>query len=233
MHGSSVVLTALFTSVLTATGTTYLIERYDVLRPPREILAPGLVGLSEADARANAEALGLSLLIEGREPSVETKPGTVVRQTIAQGQPLQEHASIGVIFADALPVVPKVVGLSLDEARRALKASGYAAEVAEAVPDATLAAGLVVAQTPAADSGLVSGATVTLQPSSGSAAVVAPTLTGLSLKGAREKLAELGLEAKVRWISRAETLTYIVLSQSPAPGKAVEPGSQVEVVINR
>ena len=60
MHGSSVFLIALFTSILTATGVTYLMQRYHVLTvtavEAQEVLAPMLVGLSEADVgRAHDE----------------------------------------------------------------------------------------------------------------------------------------------------------------------------------
>jgi serine/threonine-protein kinase len=74
---------------------------------------------------------------------------------------------------------------------------------------------------------------VTLIVTSGPAEIQAPKLMGLSLERAKEKLGELGLSAQVRWISRAETVTYVVLSQKPSPGEPVAPKSSVEVVINR
>ena len=61
----------------------------------------------------------------------------------------------------------------------------------------------------------------------------APKLTGMALPAARDKLAELGLTLKVRWVSRAETIENHVLSQKPNAGAKLAPKAVVEVVVNR
>ena len=238
MHGSSVVLLTLFTSVLTATGTTYLVQRYDVFPRPQEApvhqaLAPMLVGLSEADARANTAALQLALLVEGREPSPGAAAGTVLRQSIAPGQPVPDGVGLGVVFAASLPRVPKVIELSLAEAKEKLTRGGYEVTVGDVVPHPRISTGKVVGQSPEPDAELAAGSAVTLHASSGPAELEAPRLTGMALAAAKQKLSELGLTAKVRWISRAETDTGTVLSQKPNPGKKLAPKASVEIVINR
>jgi serine/threonine-protein kinase len=90
-----------------------------------------------------------------------------------------------------------------------------------------------VQQSPEANAELAPGGVVTLQLSAGPAEVAAPKLAGLGLKAAEQKLTELGLVSKVRWISKAETVTGSVLSQKPTPGEKLAPGSAVEVVVNR
>lgn len=236
MHGSSVVLIALLTSALTATGTTYLIQRYRVfpaVEAARAVAVPQLVGLSEADARANSQALGFALLVEGREAAGGVEPGAVLRQSVAAGQPLALGSSIGVVFAAVMPKVPKVTKLSLEEAREALTKRGYKVAEGEPVASAQVPAGKVVQQAPEPNAELAPGGVVTIQLSSGPQDVAAPKLSGLGLKAAEQKLAELGLALKVRWISKAETVTGAVLSQKPAPGEKVAPGGAVEVVVNR
>ena len=236
MHGSSVVLLSLFTSVLTTTGATYLIQRYQVFpqeAPQHSTPAPALMGLTEADARANAQALQLALLVEGREPTAGVAAGTVVRQSIAPGQPVPEGAGISVVFAASLPTVPKVTELVLTDATDKLTRAGYKVLQAEPVPHATLKPGSVVSQFPVADAELPSGNSVTLHLSSGPADVQAPKLLGLALSEAKDKLAELGLALKVRWVSRAETIENHVLSQKPSAGQTMKPKGVVEVVINR
>lgn len=236
MQGSSVVLVALFTSVLTATGTTYLIQRYQVFLPPtaiRQVAVPKLVGLSEADARANGEVLGLALVVEGREAAAGVAPGTVLRQSVPPGQVLPDRGSVGVVFAAALPSVPKVTGLAVNEATARLVKHGYKALEGSPRPSMEVPVGQVMQQTPEPDTGLEPGGAVMLHVSSGPAEVAAPALLGLPLKGAQDKLAELGLELKVRWISKAETVTGTVLSQKPSVGEKLAPASTVEVVVNR
>lgn len=237
MHGSSVVLVALFTSALTATGTTYLIQRYQVFPPvpvaARQVAVPPLVGLSEADARANAEALQLALVVEGREAARGVPTGTVLRQSLPSGQLVPEHGSVGVVFATALPNVPKVTGLTVSEAQQVIVKHGYKAAEGSPRPSATTPAGQVVEQVPEADAALEPGGAVTFHVSTGPAEVVTPALLGLPLKAAQGKLSELGLELKVRWISKAETVTGSVLSQKPNAGEKLAPKSSVEVVVNR
>lgn len=236
MHGSSVVLVALFTSALTATGTTYLIQRYQVFPPVtavRQVAVPQLIGLSEADARANAEALGLALVVEGREAAAGVDAGTVLRQSVPPGHLLPERGGVGVVFAAVLPMVPKVTELAVKEATAKLVKHGYKVVEGGPQPSMDVPAGQVVQQSPEADTALGPGGVVTLHVSSGPAEVAAPALLGLPLKGAQAKLAELGLELKVRWISKAETVTGVVLSQKPVTGEKLAPKSTVEVVVNR
>jgi beta-lactam-binding protein with PASTA domain len=236
MHGSSVILLSLFTSVLTSIGASYLIQRYQVFpqdTPARLATAPTLVGLSETDARANTTALQLALLVEGREPSAGIPAGTVVRQSIAPGQPVPDGAGIGVVFAAALPVVPKVTELSLTEATEKLTHGGYKVIQGDPVPHPKLAPGSVVSQFPAAEAELAAGSPVTLHLSSGPAELEAPRLLGMALPDAKQKIAELGLALKVRWVSRAETVENRVLSQKPSVGQKMAPKAMVEVVVNR
>jgi serine/threonine-protein kinase len=222
--------------VLTTTGATYLIQRYQVFpreAPPHSVPAPALVGLTEADARANATALQLALLVEGREPTAGVAPGTVLRQSIAPGQPVPDGAGVGVVFAASLPTVPRVTELTLAEATEKLTRAGYKTSQGENVPHPALKQGSVVSQFPEADAELPSGSPVTLHLSSGPAEVQAPKLLGLALSEAKDKLAELGLGLKIRWVSRAETIENHVLSQKPSAGQAMKPKGVVEVVINR
>lgn len=236
MHGSSVILLSLFTSALTTTGATYLIQRYQVFTPEpvaRSTPAPMLVGLSEADARANTAALQVALLVEGREPTPGVAAGTVVRQAIAPGQPVPDGQGIGVTFAASLPTVPKVIALGALEATEKLSRAGYKVVQGDPVPHAKLPVGSVVSQFPEADSELAANSAVTLHLSSGPAQVESPKLVGMDLPTAKAKLEELGLTLKVRWISRGETVEGRVLSQKPDPGRRLAPKSAIEVVVNR
>ncbi|MEY2933665.1 MAG: hypothetical protein RL033_4414 [Pseudomonadota bacterium] len=236
MHGSSVILISLVTSALTTTGATYLIQRYQVFSPEpvaHVTPAPMLVGLSEADARANTAALQVALLVEGREPTPGAAAGTVVRQSIAPGQPVSEGAGIGVTFAASLPTVPQVSASTGLEATEKLTRGGYKVVLGDPVPHAKLPVGSVVSQFPEADSELAAGSAVTLHLSSGPALVEAPKLVGMDLPAAKDKLSELGLTLEVRWISRGETVENRVLSQKPNPGKKLAPKSVIEVVVNR
>jgi beta-lactam-binding protein with PASTA domain len=234
IHGSSVVLVALLTSAVTAAACTFVIERYQLVPPRgRDVLAPSLVGLSEADARGNAQALQIPLLVEGREPSAGAIPGTVLRQSVAPGQLVPEAAGLGVVFAASYPKVPKVTELPFDDARALLARKGFKAEQGDAIADASIAAGHVSRQVPEPDAELEPGGRVVLLLSSGPGDLAVPKLGGLTIAAATEALAQMGLVLKVRWISKAETETNVVLSQKPEAGEKIGPRGTVEVVANR
>jgi serine/threonine-protein kinase len=237
MHGSTVFLVAFLTSALTATGTVYVIQRYNVLSSDSpaaraEAVVPSLVGLSEADARANAKTANLSLFVAARE-SAKDKVGTVLRQSIPSGQRVPAEHPINVVLSLGLTKVPSVTGVSVADATSRLAASGYKLEVSEKVPSPTVADGAVVDQSPAAESELEAGGVVKVRVSGGSPEVAAPKLVGLSVQNAQKEIEKLGLKPVVRWVSLAETQAFIVLSQKPPAGEKVKAGGDVEIVANR
>jgi eukaryotic-like serine/threonine-protein kinase len=235
MHASSVILLTFVTSVLTAAGTTYFVQRYNVLPPAEQaqIQVPQLAGLLEEDARANAVALGLALLVAAREPSTEAPRGTVLRQSIPPGQRVPQDHPVSVVVAEEMPRVPALSGLSVPEATEKVRKSGYVLEVGTPVADDKIPAGSVASQSPVAEAVHVKGGAVIVHTSSGPAAVVAPKLIGLGRAEAEAKAQELGLKATIRWLSLPETVSQVVLRQEPAAGKTLKPGSEVEITINR
>jgi serine/threonine-protein kinase len=233
MHNSTVFLIAFFTSLMTATGTVYLVERLDLMSDEKQVIVPNLRGLPEEDAMANVKSMGLLFMIGAREQSAEVKEGAVIRQSIPPGQGVRVGQPITVTLAEALPKVPVVEGKSVDEATAALQQAGYQIAVGEPVVNPAVSAGKVVSQLPRAGSPLAKEETVTVRVSTGPQDVEVPKVTGLTFSPAKEKLEGLGLKAKVRWVSLAETVSNVVLRQTPEPGTKSEPGTEVELVINR
>lgn len=237
MNAFATILTAFVTAVLAAVGTVYAIEHWDLLREGAQTAetraVPQLTGLSEEDARANLEAVDLRMIIAGREAASDAEPGTVIQQTPPAGTVLEKGQTVHVTFAAALPKVPEAVGLELEAAKRVLREAGYEPRVSVPAGSEEYPAGVIAEQTPVAGSQLAEGKEVTLRPSAGDPAVEVPDLKGLSLRGAVAKAKEAGLELDVQWISRAETASRVVLGQSPAADETVDPGSAVQVTVNR
>lgn len=236
MHGSTVFLIAFFTSIATAFGTVYAIERFDVFHqapPAAETIVPDLRGFSEADARANAQASHISLLVGGREPSAEGKPGSVVRQSIPAGQHVPREHPVSVVLAEELPKLPNVTGLSVADATRRLEEKGYKLQAAAPVPNPTVPEGMIVSQTPPAESALEKGKTVNVEVSAGLGEVEVPKLIGLSLTNAKTAVEKAGLVVEMRWVSLAETPTFVVLNQKPKAAEKVKPGSNVQLTVNQ
>ncbi|HEY6725553.1 MAG TPA: PASTA domain-containing protein [Polyangiaceae bacterium] len=236
MHGSSVILIAMLTSALTSAGTVYVLQHYEVMRGESKegtVPVPQFQGLSEADARKNAEVARVAILVAGREPSEKEPEGTVLRQSIPPGQQVPPNHPISIVLSQEQLSVPEVKGLTVAEATAKLKEKGYEPKAGDAVPSAEVEAGKIVEQDPAAGSVLGRGKTVTVKASSGVAEVEAPNLVGMSHEQAKTKAESLGLEPKFTWVSLAETPSYRVINQKPAPGTKLKPKDAVNLVVNR
>jgi serine/threonine-protein kinase len=238
MHGSTVFLIAFFTSLLTAGGTVYAIDRFNILHhdapaPVPDAIVPDLKGFSEVDARANAQASHITLLVGSHEPSGDAKPGSIVRQSVPAGQHVPREHPVSVVIADELPKVPSVTGLSVVDATKRLEEKGYKLQASAPVANATVPEGMIIAQLPPAETPTEKGKTVTVQVSAGAEDVAVPKVTGLSVKNAQAALEKIGLDSQVRWVSLAETPTFIVLNQKPKPTEKVKPGTKVEITANQ
>jgi beta-lactam-binding protein with PASTA domain len=240
MNGAAVFLVALLTSVATAAGTVYAIERYELIPrraavppEPPQVSVPNFVGLSEADAQNNAKAARIALLISGREGSADAKPGTVIKQAINAGQKIPQGHPLSVVIADELPKVPNVSGLSAAEAKQKLEQKGYTLKEGEGIAHATIPAGSVVNQSPEGDAAAAKGSAITVQLSTGPGEIDVPKLIGISVTKAQKDLEKLGLKPMVRWVELAETPTMVVLSQKPAAGQKLKPGGEVQLTVCR
>jgi serine/threonine-protein kinase len=237
MHGSSVFLIALLTSVASAAGTVYLIQRYNIIpahvQAAPEAVVPDLRGVTEADARVNTSAAHLGVFVTSREASTEAKPNTVIRQSLAPGLHVARDSAISVVLAEEIPKVPGVVGVSLGEATQRIEQRGYRLQVGGTMPSADAGPGLILEQSPKAETVQPKGSTVIVQVSSGSGDVEMPKLLNVGINQAKADLEKLGLKVNIRWVAMAETPTYIVLNQKPAPGEKVKPGGEVTLTACR
>jgi len=235
MHGSSVFLLAFLTSIATATGTVYFLERYNVLQRPAapEAVVPDLRGAMEADARANATAAHVTLFVASREPTPDAKGGTVIRQSVGPGQRVARESPLSVVIAEEVPKVPGVVGVTLGEATQRVEQRGFRLQVGANVPSADAGPGLVLDQSPKADTPQAKGSTVIVQVSAVPGDIEMPKVVGVGVNQAKTDLEKLGLKVVIRWVAMAETPSYVVLSQKPAPAEKVKPGSEVQLTAVR
>ncbi|HEU5076348.1 MAG TPA: PASTA domain-containing protein [Polyangiaceae bacterium] len=227
----------MLTSALTAAGTVYVLQHYDVMRGEGKqtdtVPVPQFQGLSEADARKNAEVARVAILVAGRESSDKEPEGTVLRQSIPPGQQVPPNHPVSVVLAREQVSVPELKGLTVADATLKLKEKGYELAAGESVPSVDVEAGKIIEQDPAAGSELARGQRVTVKTSSGAAEVEAPNLVGMTHEQAKAKAESLGLEAKFTWVSLAETPSYRVISQKPAPATKLKPKDALNLVVNR
>lgn len=104
--------------------------------------------------------------------------GYVIRQTPSANSKLKKGAEVTIYVSgeEEQAVVPKVTGISEDEARTKITEAGLSVGAVNAEENES-PAGTVIAQNPAADTGVIKGSKVNITISSGKAAEPTPTPT--------------------------------------------------------
>jgi serine/threonine-protein kinase len=190
---------------------------------------PNLTGMSEQQARTEADARGFDVKTVRR--SGAGAAGTVLDQGPSPGVELQEGAQmLIVVSAGAQTTVPSVIGMKVDAAKDALTTAKLTAN--EQQVESATPAGVVVAQDPAGGAKAASGTQVLLSVSKGPPMVTVPSLRGLSLANATQKLADAGLAARVVPVSSSEP-QGTVIAQDPAGGQQVKKGSAVRINVSQ
>jgi serine/threonine-protein kinase len=238
MNASSVILIAFFTALVTTIGTVFVMKQGGLFAQPAaasadEQVVPDLVGLAESEARANASSAKLTFMVLGRETVSGKKAGVVLRQAIPPGQRVPSNQPLGVVLADELPKVERVVGLTIAEATARLAQAGHKLAIAASVADANVPEGKIIDQDPGGDEGLEKGATVSVRVSGGPGDVEVPRVTGMTAQQAKAALEKAGFKAVIQWTNVAESQGLIVLRQTPAAGQKAKKGSDVEIVANQ
>lgn len=237
MRGFGLLVVVVLVSIVTSFATVLGMERLKLLpnreQPaPAKVGVPSLKGLSEADARENLKVLGLVFLLSERKAAPGAAPGTVVEQSPAAGQLLDQHGVVSVALSRELPKVPSVVNHALADATAILAQAGYKLEQGEPVPDARVPKGTVVSQLPPPDAAQETDKPVVVRLSSGPGEIEVPKLVGQGIDKATAQAKELGFELKIVWIAQGETESRVVLSQNPVGGKKIKPGEAVTVTVN-
>lgn len=128
--------------------------------------------------------------------------------------------------------VPDMVGSDQASATRLASRAGLNVEIVE-VNHATVSAGVVIMQTPEAETSLRKGDTVVLTVSKGPSAQMVPSLTGSTVDEAIALLQTPGLVLAVtqREVS-TDVAEGIIISQLPEAGTQCQAGETVQVVVS-
>ncbi len=188
----------------------------------REVDVPNLSNLSDADAAKATKALGLNLSIENRFFSAAIPPNHVLSQLpvagsrVRRGWQVRVNESLGGQQVN----VPDITGQTERPAdlvlRRLQLEPGASAHIPAPAP-----AGVVLAQSPPANSSGLTGPHIGLlvsddQAQSDTAAYVMPSLVGMTVFNANVRLATVGMH-----IASATDPTYV----APAPDPSLTPPS--------
>ncbi|MFC5041319.1 Stk1 family PASTA domain-containing Ser/Thr kinase [Ornithinimicrobium kibberense] len=196
---------------------------------------PTVVGLTEDEARAALDARQLDPVVE-RDFSEEVPAGTVVSADAAPGSELRHGTDVRLVVSQGPEryAVPRLVGLTVDEATQALEEASLQLGGRTGRFDETVPAGTVLASDPDVGTQQPPGTAVAVVVSDGPAPVDVPDVTGRTEQEARDALTGAGLLVEVSpdRVFDDEVPEGAVVSQSPGPAQ-VERGTTVRLVLSQ
>lgn len=180
---------------------------------------PMLTEKTVADATSKAEDYGFVLVVTDYETSDSVPYGSILSQSPVAGTQAKPGTSISVVVSVGpdVPVVPRLIGLTYDDAYRLLQESGLnMGNVSYRISDEAI--GYICEQTPAAGVEVSHGQRVDICISATSTTLMEmPTVTGLPLADALETLDQNDFSRIfVRYAPLAGGKTGNVIEQSPS-----------------
>ena len=158
--------------------------------------------------------------------------GYVISQTPVAGTPVGPGSAVAYVVSKGPISVPDVLGQTPANAATAISGAGLSPLRGADEYSATVAAGLVSRQDPAAASQVAPLSTVTYVVSKGPAPVSVPLIDGLTADAAATALNGAGLVGVSSSVFSDAVPLGQVFGQSPAAGASVAPGSNVSYVVS-
>ncbi len=196
------------------------------------VSVPSVTGKTEQAAGSELRRVGL-VPASSLKPSVRVATGLVISQSPLAGDIVKKGARISIVISEgpASKSLMNVAGMTAARAAAELHKAGLKTTT-RMEASKTIAAGLVIATEPSAETEIQEGHVVTLIVSSGPAPVHVPDVTGQSLEAAEATLtnSELELGTVTKKVSSTQT-PGTVLAQSPTTGTSLHAGDKVNVTV--
>ncbi len=199
---------------------------------PQMVDVPDVEGLAKQEAQRRVEALELELLVVDREHDLELPKGSVIEQSPATGDELEEGSALEVVLSLGPPKVklPDLTGMPLEKAEQELISDDLA--LGSVTKEFSLEEeGTVLEQSPA-DGRLVVGSEVALVVSKGPEPLEVPDVSGLRAERAASKIESAGFKPVLVDAYSDEVKEGLVISTSPGPLEIADEGSNVDVYVS-
>ncbi len=202
---------------------------------PGQAKVPAVAGETEAEATKKLEAAGFEVAVQ-RVNSNSVEEGLVIHSEPQSGATATKGSTVTLVVSRGpkLTKVPVLVGSQRKAAVESIRSRGLTPSVSEEENSAPK--GQVISQSPSAGSEVEPGSTVSIVVSSGEKEELAkvPSVIGKERREAVEAVRAAGLQPNVEE-EETEVPSQVgrVIDQFPPPGKQVEPGSAVTIVVGK
>ena len=204
---------------------------------PKEVEMPNIVGLTKDEAQQRIEGAKLKFEVASEEYNKDVEENHVISQdpTYVEGyNKVKEGSTVKVVLSKGTEKtkVPKVVGMSQEDAVTAIEDAKLKAEIVEEASK-KVQEGYVISQETDANTEVDAGETVKIHVSTGTEKVTVPGVVGKSQDEAKKNLQDLGFVITVTTTEDSSKDNGVVLKQSLEEGKSVEKGSAITITVNK
>ena len=205
---------------------------------PKDVQIPDLVGKTESEAQEELKALKLNYEKISEDYNTQQEAGLIYEQspTYSLNYKVKEKTTIKVKVSKGTEKVkvPKVAGMTYDEAVKEIENNKLLAETVEDTSK-ELKEGIVISQETEANAEANAGDTVKIHVSIGTgiAQVVMPSVLGKTESDARQTLEGKNLKVNVEYNLDATSDNGIVKEQSIKSGENIDEGTEVTIKVNK
>ena len=200
-----------------------------------DVKLPNFVNMTREEAENAAKEAKLELEIT-EEYSSDVEAGKVASQEPAylEGYLVKENSTVKIVISkgENIKTVPKVTGMTREEAEKTIETEELKSEVIEEA-SSKVEAGIVIRQEPEADEELNAGETVKIYVSTGIKQITMEHVIGQPEDEAKKTLTDLGFEVNVVYEEDTSKDDGVVLKQSIDVGTTVDEGTSVTLTVNK
>ena len=207
-------------------------------RRPKEVAIPNLVGKTVDEAKQILTENKLNYVEDSSEYNTTYPAGQIISQTpnFVDGRKIKQNTDVKVVVSlgTETTTVPKLKGLTKDEAEDAAKSSKIKLEFVDEISK-TVEAGVIIKQEKDEGETVNAGDTVKVYVSIGTGIKQVAVVSVLykDEETAKQTLQDLGLTVNVEYGEDKTRENGVVLKQSIESGKTVDEGSTITITVNK
>ncbi len=205
---------------------------------PKEVAIPNLVGKTVDEAKQILEENKINYVEQEPQYSTEYEAGKIISQDppFSENRKIREKTDIKVVVSlgTETTVVPKLKGLTKEEAENAAEEAKLKLEIVEETSK-TVEAGIIIKQEIEEGETVNAGDTIKVYVSIGTGIeqVVVRSVFGYDEATAKSTLEGLGLSVEIAYDEDKTRNNGTVLKQSIASGETVDKGTTITITVNK
>ena len=203
----------------------------------KQVTMIDITGMTTDEAQKELDKLGLKLFVASYEESDKYEKDQIIEQDVDEGKKVAEGSTINVIVcgstkSENMTTVPNVTGATETDAVNTLKANNLTYQKQYQYDD-NVETGKVISQSLASGSQVEKKTSVTIVISQGAEPVTVQDVRGADSGSAQSTLSGQGLNVTVQEDYSDTVAQGQVISQSIDPGKTVNKGTDITIVVSK